>query len=502
MTLLPTLRSGRTVAFSAASLLAVGLAALVAIVGMTYYLAERSRTTFEQLLSARDARSAAVELRNALITAESSQRGFIVSGNEVYLAPYNTAKATATRNLEAVATLLDDDPASAVISRLRQITEEKIAEMDRTITLKREGREQEVAELFRSNRGKSLMDEANVFFTGLILTADDQLTQGVSENRSNFVSLRQLTIVAGLAIIAVVGFAVVSLMRYTRALSIAHGELSILNAGLESRVAERTSQLAKANEEIQRFAYIVTHDLRAPLVNIMGFTTELEAGIESLRPIVDRAAVGTPGMSQGALSDARQAVQSDLPEAIGFIRSSTRKMDSLINAILKLSREGRRALRPEPVDISAIVGSTVASLQHQVQQANGQIHVNLAIPTINGDRIALEQVFGNVLDNAVKYQSPMRPLAIDINGRRLSNDQIEVDVSDNGRGIAGHDLERIFELFRRAGTQDQPGEGIGLAHVRAMLRRMGGDITVKSALDQGTTFKIVLPINSAGDAQA
>ncbi len=501
MTTLSALRSGRTVAFSAASLLAIGLAALVAIIGMTYYLAERSRSTFEQLLLARDARSAAVELRNALITAESSQRGFIVSGNEVYLAPYNTAKGTATRNLEAVATLLATDPASIVVARLRQIVEEKVEEMDRTIALRREGREEEVAELFRSNRGKSLMDEANVFFTGLILTADDQLTQGVSENRSNFASLRQVTLVAGLAIIAVVGFAVISLIRYTRALSVAHGALSSLNAGLETRVAERTSQLAKANEEIQRFAYIVTHDLRAPLVNIMGFTTELEAGVEILRPIVDRVGAESAGISQSALSDARQAVQSDFPEAIGFIRSSTRKMDALINAILKLSREGRRTLRPEPVDVGAIVEGTVASLQHQLQQSSAEIRVNLSIPKINGDRIALEQVFGNVLDNAVKYQSPTRPLRIDINGRRLSHNLIEIDVSDNGRGIASRDLERVFELFRRAGKQDQPGEGIGLAHVRAMLRRLGGEITVASTLDQGTTFKIVLPIDAAGDAQ-
>jgi len=490
------------VAFSAASLLAIGLAALVAIVGMTYVLAERSRTTFEQLLSARDARSAAVELRNALITAESSQRGFIVSGNEVYLAPYNTAKGSAIRNLAAVERLLAHDPSSAVIKRLKQIVEEKIGEMDRTIALKREGRAQEVAELFRSNRGKALMDEANVFFTGLILTADDRLTQGVSENRSNFASLRWLTIVAGLAIIAVVGFAVVSLGRYTRALSVAHNELSVLNASLEARVAERTSELEKATEEIQRFAYIVTHDLRAPLVNIMGFTTELESGVESLRPIVDNAGAQISGVSESTLADARHAVQSDLPEAIGFIRSSTRKMDALINAILKLSREGRRTLRPEPVDIQGVIENTIATLQHQVQQSGGEIQTDLAVPHINGDRIALEQVFGNVLDNAVKYQSPTRPLKIVIKGRRISDDKIAVEISDNGRGIAGHDLERVFELFRRAGTQDQPGEGIGLAHVRAMVRRMGGDITVTSALGQGASFKILLPMKSVGDAQA
>ena len=238
----------------------------------------------------RDTRAAAVELRNALITAESSQRGFIVSGNEIYLAPYSTAKGLALRNLDNVASLLVDDPARAVISRLREIVNEKIAEMDRTIALKRERREGDVMAIFQSNRGKALMDEANIFFNGLILTAEDRLTQGVSENRSNFASLRWLTIIGGLAIVAVVGFAVASALRYTQELSEAHAELSALNADLENRVTDRTAQLQKANEEIQRFAYIVTHDLRAPLVNIMGFTSELETGVNTLKSVVDGVA--------------------------------------------------------------------------------------------------------------------------------------------------------------------------------------------------------------------
>ena len=222
--------------------------------------------------------------------------------------------------------------------------------MDRTISLKRERREDDVMAIFQSNRGKALMDEANIFFNGLILTADDRLTQGVSENRSNFASLRWLTIIGGLAIVAVVGFAVASVLRYTRELSNAHAELSVLNADLESRVTDRTAQLQKANDEIQRFAYIVTHDLRAPLVNIMGFTSELEASVNSLKSVVDNVGVRDSKIPATLLNEARRAVAEDLPEAIGFIRSSTRKMDSLINAILKLSREGRRSLRPESVN--------------------------------------------------------------------------------------------------------------------------------------------------------
>ena len=126
-------------------------------------------------------------------------------------------------------------------------------------------------------------------------------------------------------------------------------EIGALNQGLEERVRERTAELGRANEEIQRFAYIVTHDLRAPLVNIMGFTSELEESLKAIqsafRPTDSASEVN---QSDGpAAEEARTAVLEDLPEAIGFIRSSIRKMDRLINAILKLSREGRRVLTPE-----------------------------------------------------------------------------------------------------------------------------------------------------------
>jgi signal transduction histidine kinase len=183
----------------------------------------------------------------------------------------------------------------------------------------------------------------------------------------------------------------------------------------------------------------------------------------------------------------------DLTEAIGFIRSSTKKMDNLINAILKLSREGRRTLRPEPVDLGEVIDASAAAIRHQVAAANGTIAVELDAPPVVHDRLALEQIFGNLFDNAVKYRSKERPLRIDVRAGVAPGDRIAIEIADNGRGIADQDRERVFELFRRSGVQDQPGEGIGLAYVRTVVRNLGGDITVTSRLDLGTTFRVVLP---------
>lgn len=478
------------------TLLVIGFAVLLGIVAITYMLAERSRAGFDDFIAARDIRSAAIEVRNALLTAESSQRGFLLDGNEIYLAPYDTAKSFAIRRFDRLKSLLASDPTTAgALSRLDTILREKIAEMDATIELERQRKRDEVTAIIASNKGKALMDEANVFFTGIILAADDRLIANVGEQRSNFAWLRWVTIAGGIAIVLVVGVAMASFARHTQELKVAHNELARLNSGLEERVRERTADLIRANEEVQRFAYIVTHDLRAPLVNIMGFTSELEAGIASLQALIDKSGISA-NTSDPLVVEARLAANEDLPEAIGFIRSSTRKMDGLINAILHISREGRRPLLSEHTDLRDLVASSSAAIKHQVKEAGGRIDAHLPIYTIETDRMALEQVFSNLLDNAVKYRSLKRPLTISVRTEAISDNKIAIDVEDNGRGIATQDLERVFELFRRSGVQDQPGEGIGLAHVRAVVRRLGGDVTVKSTLDVGTIFRIILPTST------
>jgi signal transduction histidine kinase len=485
--------TSRSFVRSTVALLFVGFVVLLGIVGMTIWLAERAQVHFEEAIAARDAREAAVELRNAVLAAESSQRGFLVTGNEIYLAPYGTARTQAERQLDALQRLLAAYPEAALpVERLAAIIAEKFSEMETTIALKRDRRDAEALAIIRTNRGKALMDEANVFFSGLIRGADDRLTAGVGEQRENATWLRWVSIVGGIIIVVVVGGAAFAVLRYTRELAAARDEVAALNAGLEERVKDRTANLARANEEIQRFAYIVTHDLRAPLVNIMGFTSELERSVQGLQAPAGKPGSGPAG-DAAAPAAARLAAMQDLTEAIGFIRSSTKKMDNLINAILKLSREGRRTLRPEPVDLGEVIDASAAAIRHQVSAASGTIAVELAAPPVIHDRLSLEQIFGNLFDNAVKYRSKERPLRIDVRAGVAPGDRIAIEIADNGRGIADQDRERVFELFRRSGVQDQPGEGIGLAYVRTVVRNLGGDITVTSRLDLGTTFRVVLP---------
>lgn len=263
-----------------------------------------------------------------------------------------------------------------------------------------------------------------------------------------------------------------------REIADARAALLTANQHLEERVAARTADLQESNQEIQRYAYVVSHDLRAPLVNITGFTVELE----DLRAVLF-------GPSDDVA--AKAAAQRDFDEAIGFIRSSAAKMDRLINAILTLSREGRRRFSPEPIELTALLGSVADGVAHRAQTAGAIVTIE-ALPTLRSDRIGVEQIFSNLVDNAVKYLRPQVPGRIVVSGERLDG-RVVVRVVDNGRGIDIKDAERVFELFRRAGAQDQPGEGIGLAHVRALVRRLGGQISLAGNPDGGSVFSVELP---------
>jgi signal transduction histidine kinase len=471
----------------------LGLAALLAIVGMTLWLVWQTQAYSDRVTGARQQRAAVIDLRGLAQDAETGQRGYLLTSNRDYLEPYINAAEKLPGQLERVRTLMAADPeAKHLVERLTTVLSDKMAELKNTIDLHNSGRDDEALVVVKTNHGRALMDEARGIFERLIDVAESKVTDSLEQQRQNISYLRWVTLVSALAIMLIVGGSVWTVLRYTRQLVDAELEVSTLNVGLEERVSERTADLGRANEEIQRFAYIVTHDLRAPLVNIMGFTSELETGLAAVEAYIVNATEDSD--QTPVVKDARIAVSEDMPEAIGFIRSSTAKMDGLINAILRLSREGRRALKPEKIDLDELLRAASANIQHQTVEAGGEIEIKAHVPALYSDRLALEQVFGNLLDNAVKYRHADRALSIGVRARMERGRRVLIDVEDNGRGIADQDHERIFDLFRRSGPQDQRGEGIGLAHVRVIVRNLGGEITVKSKLGQGTTFTISLPL--------
>jgi signal transduction histidine kinase len=166
-------------------------------------------------------------------------------------------------------------------------------------------------------------------------------------------------------------------------------------------------------------------------------------------------------------------------------------MDRLINAILKLSRLGRQELKPKKVDMAQLASSILKSLKHQLEQRQTTVIMG-DLPVVIADWNAMEQIMGNLLDNAVKYLVPDRPGRIEIDAETAAGMDV-FHIRDNGRGIAAEDLEKVFEIFRRAGRQDIPGEGMGLSYVKTLVRRQGGSIRCISQPGKGTTFSFTIP---------
>ncbi|WP_395773614.1 CHASE3 domain-containing protein [Agrobacterium pusense] len=472
-------------------MLAVGVAILIGMVSTSLWLVQVNNRYSQETAELRRVRAAILDVLTTMQDVETGQRGYLLTNNREYLGPYEEAlQGLPERQARLLDLLKGEERYKQPLAGLKQAIDAKLSETRETIDLQRAGRITEAAEVVRNNDGKRFMNEIRSVLSDLQSDTDDRLRVIVADQLGAANTLRWVTIGGAVAILIVVGGSILLVFTYIRALNRSREDVDELNRHLEERVEERTRDLRRANQEIQRFAYIVTHDLRAPLVNIMGFLSEFDT---SLKPVTNYVLADGKTLTQDVIREARLAVEEEIPEAIGFIRSSTRKMDQLINAILKISRDGQRKLQPEKVDIETLLSSLSETVRHQITANGGEIHVDTPKLTVVTDRISLDQILGNLLDNAVKYQMPGRPLRLTARAYPAGRGAIAIEIGDNGRGIGEQDLERVFELFRRAGEQDQPGEGIGLAHVRSLIRNLGGDIRVESRLGEGSTFILLLP---------
>lgn len=258
---------------------------------------------------------------------------------------------------------------------------------------------------------------------------------------------------------------------------------------LERQVEERTARLAQAYKELQNFAYIVSHDLRSPLVSIRGFVSELRFDLEKVFQAVDLL---LPNLEKDQQKALQIALRENIPEAMDFIDTSTTKMDRLIRAILKLARLGHRSFQFEDLELGEIVDQQLDNLSYPIERGNVQVEVSRPLPSLRSDRLALEQIIGNLLSNAVKFLRSDQPGRIRIWGE-VVGDQVSLTIADNGRGIEANDIGTIFDIFQRGGARDVPGEGMGLTFVKTLLQRLDGKVTCESRPDEGATFVVSLP---------
>jgi signal transduction histidine kinase len=264
-----------------------------------------------------------------------------------------------------------------------------------------------------------------------------------------------------------------------------HLELTAIHRNLEGMVTQRTAQVEALTRKKEELLAIAAHDLRTPVVNLKGFAAELRADLESLRTAVEAGAQQLDG-SRGV-----DRLWEDIWESLGFIDTASSRMETLVNGVVKLHRLSRIELEFERIDLQSLVEGIVENLEYQVSCQEAQVIAH-SLPPVTADRNALEIILQNLLSNAVKYLVPQRPGRIDIEAERGETETL-IQVRDNGRGIPDHEIPKVFKLFGRAGTQDTPGEGIGLAYVQTLVEQHGGRIECRSTVDGGTLFRFTLP---------
>jgi PAS domain S-box-containing protein len=247
------------------------------------------------------------------------------------------------------------------------------------------------------------------------------------------------------------------------------------------------ADVAEKNKELEMIVYTVSHDLRSPLLNVQGFSRQLSRACTHIQTAVTSA-------SNGAVhaTELKQAVETVIPQALRFINAGVTKMEMLLTGLLRYSRLGRIAMTIRPLPMTALIGEITAAMKFQIEEANATVRVE-SLPVGLGDSVQINQVFSNLLDNALKYRDRIRPLLITISGRIEAGRAIYT-VSDNGIGIAPTHQKKVFEIFHRLDPETTQGEGLGLTIAQRILERQHSSIWVESEAGRGSTFYVSLPI--------
>lgn len=256
----------------------------------------------------------------------------------------------------------------------------------------------------------------------------------------------------------------------------------------EEKEKQLTHELSRAIKELEQIIYVTSHDLRSPLVNVQGFTNEMNYSVGDLKELMKDERI--PGDIRKKACD---IIVGDILDSQKYIHASIDKMDRLLKGLLIISRLGRSVMKTEDIKMNNLVQDALASHEFELKQNKIDVEIG-ELPDCSADPDQINQVFSNLIGNAVKYSDPEKKGKITISGEEIEN-KVQYSVEDNGYGIEEDHQEKIFELFHRLRPQDTEGEGLGLSIVARIIEKHGGKIWVESKPGVGSKFYITLPKN-------
>lgn len=341
------------------------------------------------------------------------------------------------------------------------------------------------------------------------------LAEEESLDRTRLEALRQTTarstqtvLFGGTAMLAsTLGVSILFFNRLLKRLAVLRENASRLAEGQELRAplqgSDEISEVDRAfhdmaekliaqKQENELFVYSVSHDLRSPLVNLQGFSDELGRSCAELGSLFRHEDV-----PDGVRERGQKVLTENIEESIHYIQTAVGRLARIIDALLRLSRAGRVVYQPQLTDVSSIVSRVIDSLHDSIAAKGAVISVG-KLPPAWGDPTAVEKIFGNLIANAVQYLEASRPGSIEVgavenNGAHAADRLSVYFVRDNGLGIPEKYHGRVFTPFNRLHPEVAQGEGVGLALVAKVAKRLGGRIWLESTAGVGSIFFVGLP---------
>jgi signal transduction histidine kinase/AmiR/NasT family two-component response regulator len=268
-------------------------------------------------------------------------------------------------------------------------------------------------------------------------------------------------------------------------------KLSIYRDITERKLFEKeqerlNNELLSTNKELESMIYVASHDLRSPLVNIQGFSEELANSVTELAKIVNET-----DLPAAVREKMNQLIVEDIQDSVKYVINSTIRLDMMLTGLLKISRLGQGKIEFKEIDMNLVIKEIMMVLEYSVKEKAATVKQE-NLPKCYGDPLQINQLFLNLIDNALKYLDPARQGVVRINGKE-SGEYIEYTVEDNGIGIPHKYQEKVFDIFNRLSPEMAKGEGIGLAIVKKVLERHKGSIRIESKENQGSKFLVKLP---------
>jgi signal transduction histidine kinase len=470
-----------------------------------------------------------------LVTQHSNLRAYILTSNPVFEDDMKNTQKNLRAALQNLKGLVNDNPRQEDrLDHITKLAQSQLEFQDEVISEVRTSERQKAVSAVKTLKGKELMDELQIEIDSFRAHEERVDAERLETLRRS--SVEQTWILAGgMAVSLIVGALAAGIFSREigdriRAVAentrrIARGEKlppivdgtdeihdldaqfhsmsdALNGARFKERVYQQTlerraSELTRANrdlshktQEIEMFVYSVSHDLRSPLVNLQGFSRELGTARGELQKIL------TGNLSEEARETAKQLIERDVAESIHYIQTAVTRLSGIIDALLRLSRAGRVEYRPAMVELQPIISRILEAMRGTITERKAEVTV-LDLAPAWADPTAAEQIFANLIGNAVNYLDPTRPGKIEIGMTKREVDDLENPliyyVKDNGLGIADAYLPKVFAVFQRLHGSVAPGEGVGLALVRRMVERHGGKVWVESAEGAGSTFLVAFP---------